>query len=311
MLDRVLITRSVAFSMIDPPPPIASNNLVGSLPEEIGALTALERLQLGFNSLSSTIPSSLFELSKLAVVDLSTNSFSGTIPDSLSKASSSLSTLHLGWNQLQGPVSSLDSFWDSSDCPLEFLVLTDNKLSGTFPLESIAVNCTNLHSLNLESSGLTAGGSLPSTGLEQLTILNLRQMGLTGIIPDSISRLSLLSALMLDFNDLQGAIPESLGQLTNLTELSLSNNRFEGVVPSSLGQLQQLTILDLGTNLLSGSLPPELAFCSNLERAEFEANFLSGTMDFFCPRDPDLLILLTADCSSFGNVVCSCCSECF
>jgi Leucine-rich repeat (LRR) protein len=290
---------------------IASNNLVGSLPKEIGALTDLENVLFGFNALSSSLPSSLFELGKLAIVDFSTNKLSGTIPDSLSQATL-LHTLHLGNNQLEGPIS-LDVFGGNSACPLELLVLAENKFTGTFPFESIGMNCSSLHSLNLESSGFAAGGTFPTTGLEQLTVLDLRQMGLGGTIPDSISRLSLLKKLELDFNDFRGPIPEIIGQLTTLTELSLSNNRLEGAIPPILGQLQQLTILDLRTNLFSGTLPTELALLPNLERAHFESNFLSGDMEMFCPRDTtgtSRLTILSSDCS-FDGIVCSCCTECF
>ena len=182
---------------VDLPTSIGSNNLVGTLPEEIGVLTGLERLLLGFNTLSSSIPSSLFKLSKLSIVDFSSNSLSGPIPESLSQATS-LQTLHLGYNRLlEGPIaSSFEAAFlgENRVCRLEVLVLAENVFSGIFPLDVVAASCTNLTALNLQSSGLT-GESLPSTGLERLTILNLRQMGLTGNISDSISRLSLLVEL--------------------------------------------------------------------------------------------------------------------
>lgn len=281
-----------------------SNNLIGTFPEEIAILTNLEILLLGRNQLSSTIPKRLFELPNLNVVDVGANLLSGSIPSSLSTATK-LEVLHLGYNQLQGSIS-FDQF-DNSDCKLRFLVLAENEFSGTFPLESIAANCTNMNTLHLGASGLM-GGQIPSFGFEQLMTLNLQKMQLTGELPDSISRLTRLENLMLDFNDLQGTLPTSLGQLTTLEELTLSYNRFDGAIPSILGQLQQLIVLDLRMNLFSGALPSELALCTNLERAQLERNFLSGNLDFFCPLPPDLIIL-SSDCS-FGDITCSCCTEC-
>jgi Leucine-rich repeat (LRR) protein len=258
-----------------------SNNLVGAIPEEIGMLTDLIYFSVGDNRLASTIPAGLFEISTLKGVDLHTNSFSGVLPSTFEEATS-LEILHLGSNKLSGPVS-LDHLVDNDLCPLQFVVLTGNTFSGTFPLESIAANCTEVFGININHSGLKINGGIPSFGLEKLTTLDVAKTELGGSIPDEISRLWRLQQFRADFNALTGTIPASLGEMKSLTELSLSNN------------------------YLSGTLPSTLESCTNLAQVKLEINSLSGDIDFLCALE---LQQLTSDCNT-GDVVCTCCNFCF
>jgi len=92
------------------------NNLVGSLPSEVGSLGNLAYLDLGRNQftdepylsrnqLSGGIPSELGGLSRLAYLDLSRNQLSGGIPSELGGLSR-LGFLVLSSNQLSGPIPS-------------------------------------------------------------------------------------------------------------------------------------------------------------------------------------------------------------
>ena len=56
------------------------NNLSGTIPAELGGLSALRSLDLSFNDLSGTIPAELGGLSAFRSLDLSFNDLSGTIP---------------------------------------------------------------------------------------------------------------------------------------------------------------------------------------------------------------------------------------
>ena len=53
------------------------NNLTGSIPDEVGNLSAMERLDLRENSLTGPIPSTVQQLSNLIVLFLRVNSLSG------------------------------------------------------------------------------------------------------------------------------------------------------------------------------------------------------------------------------------------
>lgn len=104
---------------------LSSNNVVGTLPEEISKCRSLTQINLHGNSFSGTLPASLSRLGNLRRLDVSDNGFSGNIPD-LSRISGLLTFLAQD-NQLSGGIppfdfSNLDSF-----------NVSNNNLSGPIP----------------------------------------------------------------------------------------------------------------------------------------------------------------------------------
>lgn len=259
----------------------------------------------------SSIPESMFELVNLSHVDLGNNALTGTIPASFVSATN-LKLVHLGQNSLQGTISLSGLLENDGDCPLEYLDLALNNLRGKFPLERVATNCTNLTSLNLMSSGLSAN-TLPMFHAEGLTYLNLQRMQLAGSIPESIGTIMPnLQSLALDFNVLHGTLPTSLGELSMLEDLSVSFNGLEGTIPNSLSKLVHLESLDLSSNFLSGTVPSELAALTKLGKVTFIGNSLTGDLEFFCPQNNphfETIYVLAADCK-FNKTACSCCTFC-
>ena len=77
------------------------NDLSGSIPPELGRLSNLESLFLVLNRLSGTIPSELGQLTNLKSLRLTGNSLSGQIPHSLGGLPQ-LHTAHFSENQLSG-----------------------------------------------------------------------------------------------------------------------------------------------------------------------------------------------------------------
>ncbi|CAM9264786.1 unnamed protein product, partial [Ectocarpus fasciculatus] len=77
------------------------NNLQGSIPKELGALTKLETLNLGGNNSTGSIPKELGDLTNLEAIHLGDNQLTGTIPKELG-ALTKLEELFLGNNQLTG-----------------------------------------------------------------------------------------------------------------------------------------------------------------------------------------------------------------
>lgn len=59
---------------------MSRNDLLGSIPEEIGSLQLLESLDLSWNKLSGVLPPSLLDLSSLSELNLSNNDLWGEIP---------------------------------------------------------------------------------------------------------------------------------------------------------------------------------------------------------------------------------------
>ena len=203
---------------------LLGNALSGSIPKELGKLSNLTRLNLGFNSrlgtfnqLTGMIPKELGSLSNLTSLDLSNNALSGSIPSQL------------------GNLSNLTS-----------LDLSNNALSGSIP--SQLGNLSNLTSLILPGNRLT--GMIPTElgSLSNLTSLDLSRNRLTGMIPTELGSLSNLTSLDLSRNRLPGRIPTELGSLSNLTSLILFRNRLSGPLPQSFTKLKKLNTLWIERN---------------------------------------------------------------
>ncbi|XP_050366351.1 probably inactive leucine-rich repeat receptor-like protein kinase At5g48380 [Argentina anserina] len=83
---------------------LSSNNLSGSIPEDIDHLTAyITSLDLSSNSFSGTIPRNLSNCTFLNVLKLDSNKLTGQIPPELGQLSR-IKTFSVASNQLSGPV---------------------------------------------------------------------------------------------------------------------------------------------------------------------------------------------------------------
>jgi hypothetical protein len=122
-----------------------NNQLTGTLPDSWSAMTALRDLDLSSNQLTGTLPDSWSAMTAMQDLDLSSNQLTGTLPDSWS-AMTALHYLRLASNQLTGPVDLCGMGWG----PL-FLGsgsnLTDNKFAGYFNCSCFDVpnSCSMLH----------------------------------------------------------------------------------------------------------------------------------------------------------------------
>ena len=128
-------------------------SLMGSIPKELGHLSALTRLVLSGNSLSGSIPKELGDLSSLKGLELRGNSLSGSIPKELGNLSA-LTNLLLHDNSLSGSIpKELGNL-----SLLNRLLLYDNSLSGSIPKE--LGNLSLLSRLRLINNSLS--GCIPS-----------------------------------------------------------------------------------------------------------------------------------------------------
>ncbi len=250
---------------------LGNNQLTGPIPSELGSLTRLEYLYLLGNELSGTIPPELGNLTALDYLRLGDNQLSGTIPAELGNLAS-LRSLHLESNQLSGTIpAGLGRL-----TRLEYLYLRSNELSGAIPPE--LGNLASLRSLHLESNQLT--GAIPAQlgNLTRMDYLHLENNQLTGTIPAELGNLTRLGSLYLHVNELSGAIPPELGNLTRLDYLHLENNQLTGTIPAELGNLANLRSLHLEDNLLTGPIPPELGNLTRMDYLHLENNQLTGTI---------------------------------
>lgn len=219
---------------------MSSNNVVGTIPVQLGNLTNLQWLSLQNNQLSGGIPTEISNLTNLRSLNLTNNQLSGSIPVELGNLSS-LQFLVLRGNQLSGSIPA--QLGDLSS--LQELTLNDNQLSGSIPVE--VGNLAALHALSLSN--------------------NL----LSGSIPSQLGNLSSLQYIWLENNQLSGIIPVELGDLANLVELYLNNNQLSGGIPTELGNLTSLSRLLLRDNPnLTGALPTSLTNLTALEYLRYE-----------------------------------------
>lgn len=130
---------------------LSSNNLTGTIPEEIGGLN-LSVLDLDGNQLTGEIPASIGSMSRLNYLYLANNKLTGSIPSEIGNLSE-LRACYLCGNQLTGSIP--DSFGNLSN--LEYCYLYNNQLTGTVPA-SLA-NLTKLTVMNF--AGNMLGGDLP------------------------------------------------------------------------------------------------------------------------------------------------------
>ncbi len=184
---------------------LGSNNLIGSIPPEIGDFSALRSLILQDNSLTGGLPDEIGNLSLLDWLSLSTNQLSGSLPDSLGNLTL-LSILWLDNNQFSGNIpASFGNFTQISS-----LTLFDNQLSGNIPSEL---------------------GSLAS--LQDLELHNNR---LSGPIPAALGSLTNLFFLLLQNNALEDEIPPALSALTP-TVVDFGYNRLNASDPGLIAWL--------------------------------------------------------------------------
>ena len=250
---------------------LASNNLTGRLPPEIGQLQHLVGLRLYGNRMSGSIPPELGNLSKLRSLNLDGCFLHGIIPPEVGQLTG-LVHLSLGGNELSGSIPPEMGQLTN----LIALTLSGNELTGAIPPE--LGNLKNLDRMFLSNNALT--GSIPSEfgRLENLRTLVLFTNRISGPIPPEIGDMKSLDHLSVWDNQLTGSIPPQLGQLSNLIGITLSNNRLTGPIPPELGNLPLLISLRVDGNRISGSIPPELGQLGRLRELFLQENQLSGTV---------------------------------
>ena len=243
--------------------------LTGPLPPEIGNLTKLETLNLTSNQLDGAIPPEFGNLSNLVNVFAGRNQFRDSIPSEIGKLTN-LNQLHLYVNQLSGSIPAEIGNLTS----LNTMDLSSNQLTGDIP--NTIRNLTNLNYLNLSSNSLI--GPIPSWigEMTSLTDLYLQRCDFSGSIPPDIANLTNLAYLGLCCNNLSDSIPSEIVNLTNLVKLQLYANELTGPIPQGIGNLINLTDLNLNNNQLSGTIPPEIGNLVNLESLTLEFNELKG-----------------------------------
>ncbi|XP_040361632.1 putative receptor-like protein kinase At3g47110 [Rosa chinensis] len=235
-----------------------------------GNLSAsLQYIYLSNCNISGNIPNDIGNMSSLVLLDLGYNQFSGSIPITIGRLQN-LQGLYLNDNKLLGHIP-------HQLCHLENLaelLLGGNQLSGSLP--SCLGNLAALRSLSIKSNLLNS--TIPSTlwGLKDILHLDLSSNSLVGPLSEGVQKLKAVIDLDFSDNSLSGIIPSSIEGLQNLVNLSLADNMLEGSIPGSFGKLVSLELLDLSRNNLSGVIPKSLEALLHLKYLNLSFNRLQG-----------------------------------
>ncbi|XVF78878.1 hypothetical protein PTKIN_Ptkin14bG0172800 [Pterospermum kingtungense] len=302
---------------------------------EFGQFTNLNHLNISCSGLTGTIPLQISHLSKLLSLDLSDNDLifeghvfekvlanltqlqqlfldgidmSSVVPASFLNMSSSITTLTLFANNLQGKFP-VDVF--RFPC-LQKLSLIANSLEINFPKSNWSTPLRSLQLSGLSSSGelpdsigslrflevldlpnCQLKGSIPITlgNLTRLNNLHLAENSISGQILFSFSKFKQLSYLDLSYNNLEGPIKDSFGNITGLFYLSLAYNQFSGPLPFSAFNLPEIKSLDFSGNKFVGPLPYHASELSQLRELHLDSNFLSGKIPSWLFSLPSILEL--------------------
>ena len=181
------------------------------------------------------------------------------------------------------------------------ILMADNKLNGTLPLElgllttlqilSFLMNpflagtipttlaqLTHLTDLVLGYNDLS--GTFPQylTGMTDLVQIDVSRGRFTGPLPTDWSQMTNLVALALFSNALTGPLPDSFQELTKLMNLDAGGNRLEGTIPTGFGRLTDMSFMSLDRNALTGPIPTELGYMTDLSYLHLNRNSLTGTI---------------------------------
>jgi Leucine-rich repeat (LRR) protein len=300
---------------------VASNNLEGQLPEEIGHLTKLDFLNLKQNALTGSIPIYLKQFPLLDYLDLSHNQISGSIPNFLGDLDR-LEVLGLGHNQLTGKVPG-----SLGPLRLKTFSIEDNILTGELSPVALMTNLRYLyaennsfegkldnglladlaHLVELDLSGNTfEADSIPRYLFTHphLRVLDLHDNQLAGTIPETIPGNSVLRYLSLRENDITSSIPSQIHHLAALTHLDLEANALTGTLPAEeLGKMTTLSYLFLGKNPIENTtLPDELSSLKSLQELSLDGLQLTGPIPAWIENFSELKLLDLRTNSLTGTV---------
>jgi len=225
------------------------NMKLTELPESIGKLTQLRKLDLGYDwskdgkdkNQLATLPESLGQLTQLQTLNLSRNQLT-TLAESLGQLTQ-LQTLNLSINQLTTLPESLGQLTQ-----LQTLNLSTNQLT-TLP-ESLG-QLIQLQNLDLASNKFA---SLPSFlgNLKDLIRLDI-SYNLLASLPTDLWQLYNLEVLRVGYNELTNT-PAEIWGLPKLKSLGLGGNKVQSM-PNELWKHSQLTSLDIyGKTIVSMEL---------------------------------------------------------
>ncbi|XP_022746282.1 LRR receptor-like serine/threonine-protein kinase GSO1 [Durio zibethinus] len=273
---------------------IASNQLSGCLPDQLGQFKNLAYLSLSGNSISGPVPFSIGNLSSLKLLDVAYNRLNATLPQSLGQLGN-LEHLDVSNNMLEGNISEmhfsnlkrLRLFWASNN----MLTFKPNP-SWIPPFHCESIKLRNWH----------IGPQFPQwlQFQKNLSVLDISHAEISGVIPTWFWNLSTqFDYLNLSYNHLVGEI----SYLPKSRMVDLTSNLLTGPLPRANSNLE---FLILSKNLFSGSLSNFLCNSSTkleaLKLLDIESNLLSGEIPDCWENQPKLGVLNLGNNNLTGKI---------
>jgi len=281
---------------------LINNNLVGSIPKEVGEMRGLENLVFSGNSIIGSMPLEIVQLNNLRKLDLSNNVVQGNIPPEIHFLGN-LEDLDLNTNRITSTLPSELSMIKT----LRSLNVGNNAFSGGIPPEYRDLQ--NLRTISVKGN-LLGGGLDMFSDLVDLEHIDFSDNYFEGSLPIYGSKQANLRVANLNNNQFSFAIPEGIEELVNLEELMVHGNSLTGSLPSQMGLLHNITKISFAYNSLKGTIPTEFANMRRLELMHLHANQLEGNADHF---NYSVASFIT-DCGlteiSNGLTTCKECTEC-
>ncbi|KAI5061732.1 hypothetical protein GOP47_0024237 [Adiantum capillus-veneris] len=192
----VSLANSSSLRILD----LSANAFTGSIPGTICS-PSLRRLLLADNELSGVVP--LESCSSLAAIDVSCNFITRAFPTPLPTMPNMREIVMWG-NFIE---QEIPADICSAASQLWLLVLNVNLINGTIP--PTLANCSSLEWLALSNNRLT-GHIPPELGLMRINFLHLNNNSLSGTIPPTLGECRYLVWVDLSSNELEGTIPVEL-----------------------------------------------------------------------------------------------------
>jgi hypothetical protein len=226
------------------------NNMVGTLPNDIGNLTAIKWFVAPNNiGLTGIIPSSIGNLTNLENLSFYNCNLSGNIPEVILNLNK-LATIELSNNNFDA--APMPDFGQLTQ--LSTLLIDNCNFTGDIPAS--LSNLTHLVNLSMSNNPDLNAGPIPDLSISPfLYSIGFGNCNRTGNIPAWLSSSTNLWEINLGTNQLVGMIPQDIGNLPNLQYLYLEANKLTGAIPSSISNLSNLLVLYLYQNELSGDIP--------------------------------------------------------
>lgn len=232
---------------------LESNNIKGSLFQNINKLTQLQYLDASYNKFTNTIHNELNNFPNLVYLNLSFNDFINNEKYVFTDLKQ-LNYLNVSYNTMIEDF--LDKFPLNEMQNLKSLFINDNGFNNH--LTNKIRNLYNLNILIIKNNMYEYGFHKNIGYLTNLQILDVSSNKFKCKLPDSIGNLKLLETLNLSENNFYGDLPETLYNLTNIKYLNLGYNNFNGIISENFKFLKNCMFIKLNNNNFCGNFPNDV-----------------------------------------------------